>query len=100
MGSRIGLYTIATGGRRVVARSKIGLLAFPSLTATRIVWVDQRAAGSYLRLRRLDDPAVQTLERTFGREEAFWTTGLARRNAYVTVWDVTFGSTYLARFRF
>ena len=98
--SWIGLYTIATGARRVVARTAIGKLAFPSLTASRIAWVAQRANGSYLRLRRLDRPEVETLSRTFGRDEVFWTTGLAPRSAYVTVWHVSFAYTYLERFSF
>ncbi len=99
-GSRIVLYTIATGGRTTFARSKIALLAFPSLSASRMVWVDGRAAGSYLRLRRLDRPGVTTLARTYGADEGFWTTGLAARSAFATVWYESLGATYIERFRF
>ena len=99
-GSRIGLYTIATGGRTVVVRSKIALLSFPTLTASWIAWVEQRSRSSYFRLRRLDEPGVRTLARTFGPEELFWTTGLAGRSAYVTVWHVSLGYSYIERFGF
>jgi hypothetical protein len=99
-GSRIGLYTIATRRRQVVAQSKIALLAFPSLTAARVVWVEQRAARSFLRLRRLDRLTVRTLLQTFTRGEVLWTTGLAGRIAYVTVWHPSDGYSYVERIRF
>jgi cytochrome c biogenesis protein CcdA len=99
-GSLIGLYTIESGARRVLVRSKIALLSNPSLTASRIVWVDQRQARSALRGRRLDDPRVTTLAAARTRAEAFWTTELEGRSAYVTHWFVLEDFAQLERYPF
>jgi hypothetical protein len=99
-GSWIRLYEIASGRRRIVARSSVALLAFPSLTARRIVWVEQRSRSSLLRMRRLDGQTVSTLARTYGPGEVFWSTGLAGRTAYVAVWYPIDGYSYLERIGF
>lgn len=99
-GSLIGLYTIATGARRVLVRSKIALLSNPSLSATRVVWVDQRQARSSLRGRLLDDSRATTLAAAATRDEAFWTTALWGRSAYVTHWFVLQDLAQLEHYRF
>ena len=99
-GSVIRLYTIKTQARGIVARSKIALLAYPSLTDARIVWVERRSGVSSLRLRLLAERRVVTLARTYDRDEVFWTTALAGRYAYVTRWFTSAGIAYLERIRF
>ena len=85
-GSNIGLHDLTTGRRSLLARSKIGLLAFPSLSDTRVIWVDQRQRKSFLRVRRLDRRGTVTIARTRSLDEVFWTTALSGRSAYVTRW--------------
>jgi hypothetical protein len=84
--SSIVVQTLSTGRRKVVARTKIGLLANPSLSGRRVVWVDERSTGSRLLARRLDRRRVVTLWSLSGRGRLFWTTALAGRKAYVTRW--------------
>lgn len=98
--SRIALYTLATGARRLVAKSKIALLSHPSVSGERITWVDQRQGRSYLRMRALDKPQTTTLASSGDRTQGFWTTALAGRTAYVTVWFVSDGFAQLERYRF
>ena len=99
-GSSIGLLEVASGRRRLLAKSKIGLLAFPALTSTRVVWVEQRRRRAFLRLRRFDRPKVVTIARTWSLDELFWTTALAGRSAYVTRWYAPLDLAQLERFRF
>jgi hypothetical protein len=99
-GSRIALVTIRSGKRSVLARSKIGLLAHPSLGASHVVWVDQRMGSSLLRLRRLDSTTVVTLARSDDRNEVFWTTAVAGRDVYVTRWLAAVGLSEIERVRF
>jgi cytochrome c biogenesis protein CcdA len=99
-GSRIGLYTIATDGRRILARSKIALLSHPSLGGERVAWVEQRQGRSYLRLRALDKKTTTTLTSSPFRDQTFWTTALAGRSAYVTAWYLVDGFAQLERYRF
>jgi hypothetical protein len=98
-GSSIGLLDVRTGKRSVLARSKIALLAFPSVTDARAVWVEQRQRQSFLRLRRFDRRGTVTLARTWSLDELFWTTALAGRSAYVTRWYAAIGLTRLERLR-
>jgi hypothetical protein len=99
-GSSIFVYEIENGARRPVARSRIALLSHPSLTDSRITWVDQRMGSSYLRLRRLAGGPLVTLAVSRDRAEEFWTTALAGRAAYVTRWFVGFDLAEIERFRF
>ena len=93
-GSRVVVYRIATGVRRVVARSRIALHASPALSDTRVVWVEQRSGVSRLRVRRLAGTTTGTLMTSTRRDRLFWTTALRERTAYVTRWNV---ATKLAR---
>jgi hypothetical protein len=99
-GSRIGLYTIETHGRRLVAKSKISLLSNPALSGDRIMWVEQRQASSYVRVRRFGKAGMVTLTSSGSRDQTFWTTALAGRMAYVTFWYVPDGYAQLERHRF
>ena len=99
-GSRVGLYAIATGRRTLVAATRIGLLAHPALTSSRIAWVEQRSRFSYLRIRRLEGTRVSTLAASANRDEVFWTTALAGRTAIFTRWYVSAAYARLERVRF
>ncbi|MEO8290147.1 MAG: hypothetical protein ABI649_04045 [Gaiellaceae bacterium] len=83
--SVIVLY-LASGRRRVIARSDVWMLSNPAVAKSRIAWVEQRSGIGYLRLRRLDNTRVRTIATLKGRPRFFWTTALAGRNAYVTRW--------------
>jgi hypothetical protein len=99
-GSSIGLLEVESGRRSLVVTSKIGLHAYPALTNSRIVWVEQRQGRTFLRLRRFGSRDAVTLGRTSRRSEVFWTTAMAGRNAYVTRWFVGLGLAQLERIRF
>jgi len=75
---------LQTGNRRTIRRTHVWQESNPSVTATRIVWVEQRPAGSYLRMRRFSTGHTKTLMRVDGRKTFLWTTGLTGRTAYVT----------------
>jgi hypothetical protein len=98
--SRILVQTLSTGSRRVVARSVRWLLTNPSLTATRIVWIEQRSNGSSVRHRRLSRTRVRTLMSVKGRNRLFWTTAMAGRTAFVTRWWLSSSSPTLYRVNF
>lgn len=74
--------------RRVIATSRTAIHVNPSINATHIAWVEQRASLSLFQLRRLDKPRVRSLARVSGKDRVLWTTALGRRRAYVTRWDL------------
>lgn len=85
--SEIRLTTVARlGPGRVVATSVTGLQVNPSLAASRILWVEQAASTSYLRLRAVRGGPVRTLATLRGPRHILWTTALGERRAYVTRW--------------
>jgi hypothetical protein len=85
-GSRIGLETITSGKRAIAVRTKIGLLAHPSVSGARLLWVDQRKAGSKLKVAVIGRRTARVLARTESGGRIFWTTALAGRTAYLTRW--------------
>jgi hypothetical protein len=91
VGSEVFLQVLATGKRRVVARSKVAVLANPSLSATRVVWVKQTRRSCVLLTRRLDSRTVKRIYRT---------TALKDRSAYVTQWSQKTGASTLVRVNF
>ena len=99
-GSSIGLLHVATWSRSLVVRSKIALHAYPALSDSRIVWVEQRQGRTFLRLGRLGRRGAVTLGRTWRRAEMFWTTAVAGRNAFVTRWYVGANRAQVERIRF
>jgi hypothetical protein len=98
--SRVTVQRLATGRRTLIARSKIAVEANPSLDASRIVWIEQRAHSSALRKRRFDRRVIRTIYSTTGRDRLLWTTALLRRTAYVTRWSLTTGASTLVRVTF
>jgi hypothetical protein len=99
-GSQITLLVLASGKRRVIARSKVGVLANPSLSATRIVWVKQFPRSCALLVRRLDSRKIRRIYRTTKKTRLLWTTALRRRTAYVTRWSQATGASTLVRVNF
>jgi hypothetical protein len=91
---------LATGRRSVIARSSVLVLANPSITSTRIVWVRQSSRSCILRMRRWASPTVRTIYRTTGSTRLLWTTALTGRTAYVTRWSLRTGASTLVRVNF
>ena len=84
--SAIFVLDLATWKRRAVARTSIWMEANPSVTARRIVWVEQRPQGSFLRMKRFGRGFTRTLLRVDGRKTFLWTTALSGETAFVTKW--------------
>jgi hypothetical protein len=98
--SRVFVQGLASGRRRVVARSEMFVETNPALTETRVVWVEQRPASAALRMRRLDRRRARTIFTVKGRDRRLWTTALVRRRAYVTRWRPSTGASTLVRVNF
>jgi hypothetical protein len=100
IGSQVFVQVLATGKRRVIARSRIMVLANPSLSATRVVWVKQSSRSCALLMRRLDSRTVRRIYRTTEKTRLLWTTALTGRTAYVTQWSRKTGASTLVRVNF
>jgi hypothetical protein len=85
-GSAIGLEAIKTQKRAVPVRTKIGLLAHPSLSGARVLFVEQRKGTSRLRVQVIGRRTSRILAKTDSGGRIFWTTALAGRTAYLTRW--------------
>ena len=83
--------------KRVVARSRIGLLQNPTVRASRIAWVDGRSGASYLRLRRVWGGSRTTVASMRTRARAYWTTSLAPGAVYWTRWTLASGASSVYR---
>ncbi len=79
------------GRSKLIASSVTGLQVNPSIASGHILWVEQAASASYLRLRRIAGGPVRTLARLRGPSRILWTTALGGRNAYVTRWNPAAG---------
>jgi sulfite exporter TauE/SafE len=96
--SRVMLWNVALRGKpRVVAQSRTAVHVNPSLTKGHILWVEQRAETSQLRLLRIAqrEPKPRTIATFSGRNRLFWTTALSARRAYVTSWRLSTGASRL-----
>jgi hypothetical protein len=85
-GSAIYTLNLATNDRRAIKRTNVWMEANPSVTARRIVWVEHRPQGSYLKLKWFGSKKTKTLTHVSGRKTLLWTTALTGRTAYVTKW--------------
>jgi hypothetical protein len=99
-GSSINVLNLATNDRRVVKRTDIWMEANPSVTAQRIVWVEHRPKGSYLRMKWFGSTRTKTLMHVNGRQTILWTTALTGRTAYVTRWTPSTRKSVLLRVNF
>jgi hypothetical protein len=94
--SAIFVLDLSTWTRRTIVRTRVGMESNPSVTATRIVWVEQwphgslrgedyvPTFGSFLRMKRFGQKGTKTLTHVNGRTTFLWTTALTGRTAYVT----------------
>jgi hypothetical protein len=79
------------GRSRLIASSVSGLQVNPSIASGRILWVEQQASSSHLRLRRISGGRTRTLASLRGPSRILWTTALGGRAAYVTRWNPAAG---------
>jgi hypothetical protein len=56
------------------------------VSGARLLWVDQRKAGSKLKVAVIGRRTARVLARTESGGRIFWTTALAGRTAYLTRW--------------
>jgi len=84
--SKIMVVTLASGARRTMARTRIGLLGNPSVFRTRVVWVDARFGVTFLKQGWVSGPRRVVLTRINSRTVSYWTTALASNAAYMTRW--------------
>jgi hypothetical protein len=99
--SAIVVVNLSTWRRHTIVRTRVGMESNPSLTARRIVWVEQRphgslrgedyvtTFGSFLRMKRFGHRGTRTLIHVGGRTTILWTTALTGLTAYVTKWTPT-----------
>src|SRR5918996_1826381 len=82
--SRVFVKTLASGRTRTVAKSRVALLANPSVSGWRMVWTDTRFGSSSLRLGWVARSGARTVARVRSRTRTHWTTSLESRVAYAT----------------
>jgi hypothetical protein len=99
-GSQVFVLDLATGRRRTIEQTRRWMEWNPSVTKTRVVWVEQRVQGSSLRLRWLSHRRARTILRVKGRRTFLWTTALSGRAAYATKLTPATGRTELLRVGF
>ncbi len=85
-GSSINVLNLGTDERRTIKRTSMWMESNPSVTSKRIVWVEHRPQGSYLRMKWFGSSKTKTLMHVNGRQTLLWTTALTGRTAYVTKW--------------
>ena len=84
-----------TGGLRTVITSRLGELASPSLTSTRLVWIERRASRDWLIVSTLAGTHLRRL-----RSGRFYSVAVRGRVAYLTVWERRTGASHIVRARF
>ena len=95
--SAIVLKVLSSGAKRVVARTRIGLLQNPTVRRSRIAWVDTRSGASHLRLGRVWGGPRTTVETMRTRARGYWTTSLAPGAVYWTRWTLATGASAVYR---
>lgn len=78
--------TLASGARRTMAATRIGLLGNPSVYRTKVVWVDARFGVTFLKQGWLTGPRRVVLTRLKSRTVSYWTTSVASNATYMTRW--------------
>lgn len=99
-GSSINVLNLATNERNVIKRTDIWMESNPSVTAQRIVWVEHRPRGSYLRMKWFGSKRTKTLMHVNGRRTLLWTTALTGHTAYVTKWTPSTRKSVVLRVNF
>ncbi len=96
--SRIMVKWLANGTKRIVARSRIGLLRNPAIYASRIAWADSRSGAGHLRLGWVRaGKRTATVETIRTRAQGFWTTSLGPGVLYSTRWTTASGAAAVFR---
>ncbi|HXV34358.1 MAG TPA: hypothetical protein VD769_10140 [Gaiellaceae bacterium] len=95
--SRIMVKVLSTGWKRVVAKSRIGLLQAPAIHGARIAWVDLRSGASHLRLGWVRAARRRTVETMRTRARAYWTTSLGSGALFSTRWTLATGASSVFR---
>ncbi|HEX2505883.1 MAG TPA: hypothetical protein VHK22_06725 [Gaiellaceae bacterium] len=101
-GSSIALYRIGPRTTATLFRTRIGLLANPALSATRIAWTRDLPGSSTFFVRGIGGGQARRLA-SVSRPPTdywYWTTELLGRTAYVTRWNIRTGASRLFRVRF
>ena len=99
-GSSINVLNLATDELRVIKRTHVWMESNPSVTSQRIIWVEHRPQGSYLRMRWFGSKRTKTLAHLNGRQTFLWTTALTGRTAYVTKWTPSTRKSLVLRVNF
>jgi hypothetical protein len=84
--SKIMVLRLASGARRTLASTRIGLLGNPSVYRTKVVWVDARFGVTFLKQGWLTSSRRIVLARVRSRTVSYWTTSVASNAAYMTRW--------------
>ncbi len=84
--SKIMVLRLASGARRTMASTRIGLLGNPSVYRTKVVWVDARFGVTFLKQGWLTSSRRVVLTRVRSRTVSYWTTSVASNAAYMTRW--------------
>ena len=82
-------------GLRTVIASRLGELASPSLTSTRLVWIERRASRDWLMVSTIAGTRVRRV-----RSGRFYSVSVRGRIAYLTVWERRTGASHIVRTRF
>jgi hypothetical protein len=98
--SRVFVRRLDSGRTRTVARSRMALLANPSVFGWRIMWTDTRFGSSSLRLGWVARSGARTVDRVRSRTRTHWTTSLDGRAAYATRWTLGSGAAAIYRTRY
>ena len=92
--STLVVRNLASGLRRVI-ESRLGELASPSLTPTRLVWIERRASRDWLKVSSLSGARVRRV-----RSGRFYSVSARGRIAYLTVWERRTGASHIVKARF
>jgi len=84
--SKIMVVRLASGARRTMASTRIGLLGSPSIYRSRVIWVDARFGVTYLKQGWVTGSRRVILARVKSRTVSYWTTSVASNAAYMTRW--------------
>jgi hypothetical protein len=85
--SMIRIMRLSVGRTNTFRRSRIALLTNPSLSKSRIVWVEQRGRRSSLMRKAFSRRKVTRLYSMKSRRAGLWTTALQGHTAYVARWS-------------
>ena len=95
--SKIMVVTLSSGARRTMAITRIGLLGNPSISRTKVVWVDARFGNTYLRQGWVTGPRRILVARIRSRTVSYWTSAISSSAVFMTRWVMPTAHTDLYR---